>query len=224
MKIRYGMLMVDGIGKAGGQCVQRRGGTRVLRNISVPTQRMASTQNPQRFVNNKFFTSFAALGETNQAMWQVIGSNTVVRDPFGESRTLSAREAFIKFNAIRYPFANQEVESDEFSYNAPILNVLSVQIDLSNEEMFVDFATPTNLEFIQLKAMKLRSNAVNPSVAKLKTFARSIPVLDASELFLLLRASVQGIYGGNYFSIAVRGVTSSGLVSPWNQFKVMADF
>ena len=216
------MLMTDGVGKAGGQSVQRRGSIRVLRNISIPTQRIASTMNPQRFVNSTLFSAFSLLTKEKQDQWKIIGNNLVGLNIWGDSKTFSAREAFLKCNGVYYPYILQLVDEENFNYTSPSATFTSCAISVTAQEMPFTVVTSDNFIFYQMKAIRNRSSAVNPIVDKLKTFYRTTDWSDSVQNFEELEKTVGKLFVGDFLTIAVRAVSAYGLVSPWNIFNVEA--
>lgn len=223
MKIRYGMLMVDGVGKAGGQCVQRRGNTRVLRNITIPTQRLASTQNPMRFVNNILFSAFSRLSLNDRTAWITIGNNLSGKTIFGENKNYSGREAYLKCNGVFYPWQKQFVDVQQFTYKAAELSVTNIFLKASASTLDMATININNCEFYQVKALRIRSTSVSPNISKLKTFIRLDDINDSADIYDALLTSVKNIPIGSFWSIGVRGVSLDGLPSPWSQRTVIAN-
>jgi hypothetical protein len=222
MKTRFGMLMVDAVGKAGGQCIQRRGSIRVLRNITIPTQRSASTQNPQRFVNNYLFSAFSNLSQQDRDLWREVGSNLNVKNTWGEDKTLLAREAFLKCNGTLYPASGELVNPNNFDYTTPSFEVSSLVLSSTGSLLTITTAKDLGGLWFQIKALKLRSKAVNPNVSKLRTASYQIEYGDADDNYMNLIKSTGPVQVGDVFSIAVRAISESGLTSLYSQFQVTA--
>ena len=217
MKIRFGMLAVDAYGKAGGQCIQRRGGLRVLRNITIPTQRIASTQNPQRFINSQLFNKWQFLSKAERDEWGTVASFLPRVNGWGDSKTINGREAYNSLNSIVMPFDVGGVDPYSVTYEIPSLTLGTFLISKSISSMDFYIDESSDYSFCQIKALQLRSSAVNPSVVKLKTYDRINDISDNAtnwENFLLAFPNVQV---GNVFSVAIRPVSVSGLAGPWIQ-------
>lgn len=220
MKIRFGMLAVDGVGKAGGQCIQRRGNLRVLRNITIPTQRSASTQNPQRFVNNYLFSKYSNLSEVARAQWTLIGQTLKGSNIWGEEKSYSGREAFLMTNGILYSYENALIAENNFEFTKPVLTVDGMTINRTTAKLIFDVVMDNDNYCYQIKTARLRSLAVNPSITKLKTLIKTADISDSSELYDLLSRAYPTIAVGQIYSIAIRGISRYGLTSLYTQMTV----
>ena len=220
MKIRFGMLAVDAYGKAGGQCIQRHGSIRVLRNITIPTQRLSSTQNPQRFLNSQLFNKWQFLSVSDRDMWSEVGSNISRKNGWGEDHALSGRQAFGSFNAIMYPYTNALVDPTLFNYEAVGLTVASIIISKDTTSFVVNHSIIGTPSFYQMKGLRLSSRAVNPDVSKLSTFFRVDNLFDDVDIYLAFSKYFKNILEGQIFSIAIRAINESGVTSPWVQLQV----
>lgn len=223
MKMRFGMLATDAFGKAGGQCIQRRGNIRVMRNITIPTQRQASTQNPQRFINSALFNSWQFLSKLVRDEWAFVGQNLPRLNGWGDSKTLSGREAYTSLNSIWGPYAGTDLDPSIIDFSVPTIEVASLAVSVENEEFVVSAIASGNTEFVQMKVLKLPSLAVNPNVSKLKTFARTDAFGEADTNFTLLKNAVPSLRVGTILSISIRAVSSSGIASPWVQKQIIAN-
>ena len=221
MKVRFGMMMTDAVGKAGGQCVQRRGNTRVLRNITIPTQRMASTQNPQRFVNNYLFSQWSRLNPPEQNEWVTVSETLRGKDIFGDEKSYTPRECFTKCNGVLYPATKVLIDASVFNYSVPVLDIGLISVDISSNSFDLNVAHEVDVFRTQVKAKRLSNFSQNPKVYKLKTFSYTPDNTDSPAIFEQFVKMFPNITAGDYWSIAVRGISSSGLVSPWVQQTVI---
>lgn len=222
MKIRFGMLATDAYGKAGGQCIQRRGSIRVLRNITVPTQRLASTQNPQRFVNNLLFVQFSILSQVVRDSWATVGLALKGVNGWGEEKSYTGREAFLMTNGVLYPYTSSLIDPDVFDYVKPQLSVDGMTLTVGAKTLTISEVIDNNNLMYQMKFLRLRSSAVSPNISKLRTFSRLDALDDTTTNYSKMLALSGPIKVGDVFSIAVRGVSASGLVSLWTQMQVIA--
>lgn len=217
MKVRFGMMMTDAVGKAGGQCIQRRGNTRVLRNITIPTQRLASTQNPQRFINNFLFSQWSRLNPTAQSEWFTVSEILRGKDIFGDEKSFTPRECFSKCNGVLYPATNTLIDASVFDYSVPVLEIGTISVDISATSFNLNVGSEIAVVRTQIKAKRLANFSQNPKVYKLKTFSYAIDNTDDQAIFEQFVTMFPQLVAGDYWSIAVRGISASGLVSPWVQ-------
>ena len=223
MKIRFGMLATDAYGKTGGQAIQRRGSIRVLRNITIPTQRISSRQNPQRTISSKLFNGWSFLSRSEREMWSEVGANLSAVNGWGEEKTYSGRQAYTKLNGIAFVKTNALIDPSEMQYEVPFFIAGTFVIVAADSEMTIPLTDIANCDFFQLKAMRLRSDSNSPLIEKLKTFSRPTSVSDDNVNFQALKNMFGTVSLGNVFSIAVRGVTTFGVASPWVQMNVTVE-
>ena len=223
MKIRFGMLAVDAYGKAGGQCIQRRGSIRVLRNITIPTQRLSSTQNPQRFINSTLFNKWQFLSADIRSAWDTVGSFLTRVNGWGDGKTLTGREAYVSLNSLVLPFDYHGVEPLTVTYEIPYATFNS--FDLSHADSSLDFSESDSsaMMFYQIKAVLLRSAAVNVGIEKLKTFWRSDDISDSTENWSQFLLAFPTTQKNQVYSIAIRPISTSGIPGVWTQQTVKVD-
>ncbi len=220
MRTRFGMLMTDAVGKAGGQCIQRRGNTRVLRNITIPTQRQASTQNKQRFTANVLFSIWSTLTQAVRDEWATIGTLLRGLDTFGNEKGYTGREAFLKCNGVYYNFSSALIDPSTFNYTVPTLECGTFLLRKSTTLLDIAPISNSLTACVQMKAVLLRNSAVNPTVEKLKTFIMTTDFAEADGNYSAFETLFPSVTVGQFYSIAVRSVSASGLVSPWIQQQV----
>lgn len=220
MKVRFGMLMTDAVGKAGGQFIQRTRFGNVLRNITVPVQRLASLQNPQRSTNAYIFSYWHLLIDSERAMWAVIGSNLRTKNPFGDDVAMSGRDAFTSCSSLLYPYANHLVDANSFSYVRPVSDFAQVIFDTSAAEMDFVSNNYSDQYFFQIKGAILKNDSINLNLKKLKTFARVVVISASPTLFEYFNERIGVVSAGDWVQIAIRGISFSGLASEWQMFKV----
>lgn len=212
--------MTDAVGKAGGQFIQRTRFGNVLRNITVPVQRLASLQNPQRVVNSYVFSRWDSLSTSERDEWAIVGSNLRTKNVFGEDVVLSARQAFSRCGAIRYAYNRELASPFYFNYTLPAIEISSVEINPSGGEINVSVDYQADVSFWQVKAKVLKSSSVNLSPDKLLTFARIVDITENTYLYDLFFDKFGEVISYTWVMIAIRAVNDSSLVSDWQIFKV----
>lgn len=223
MKIRFGSIVTDGRGKAGGQSIRKFGSMHVLSNITIPVRRLASLANTQRLLNAWLFSRWSQLPQADQLAWNVVGSNLTAYNIFGDVRTVSGREAFNKCNMIYYPFANELVSATVFNYNVPLNGTFGFATNITLGEFFV-FTTGSDMfNFAELRASRLKFLGQKKNVKQLKIFSR-LPVGEGETvLWDDFLAAYPDVQQGQFFSIALRLVNSSGIASPYFQANIIID-
>lgn len=221
MKLRFGMLVTGAVGKSQGQCIQRYKNTYVLRKISIPVQRALSTQNPQRAVSSFLFNTWRFQRADIRAVWATVALRLYRITPFGDIVTLSAREAFTRLNMVIYPYLGDIINPNDFVGVIPVIAIEPIVITRITGTISIFDSIATNVEFYQLKAKRLPSIAINPTIGKLRTFARTTNLGAVNINFVALQSVVGVLTVGDVVSIAVRGVALDGMVSPWVQQQVV---
>ena len=98
MKVKYGALIVDGRGKLGGHVASKNKGGSYLRTKVTPGNPQSVDQ---QIVRNQFTASSQAwkgLTAAQRLAWNSAVSNFVGTDIFGDSKTLSGFQLFVKIN------------------------------------------------------------------------------------------------------------------------------
>lgn len=220
MKVRFGMLMTDAVGKAGGQFIQRTRFGNVLRNITIPVQRLASLQNPQRVVSGFVYSRWDTLSVLERQEWAIVGNNLRTKNVFGEDVSLTPRQAFCKCGSIRYAYNGELASPYSFNYNIPAFEIRSVEIDPSGGEINVIIDSQADVSFWQVKARVLKSSSINLSPDKLITFARIVDITENNYLYDLFFDKFGEVIPDTWVMVAIRAVNNSSLVSDWQIFKV----
>lgn len=220
MKVRFGMLMTDAVGKAGGQFIQRTRFGNVLRNITIPVQRLASLQNPQRATNGYIFSYWRNLSASERALWAIIGSNLRSKNAFGDVVAMSGREAFSSCSSLIYPFTSSLVSASSFSYLLPVSDFTNVVINTTTGTINFEPFYYESQEFFQLKGAILKNNSINLNLKKLKTFIRIDSISDNNTIYDYFNDNIGVVTAGDWVQLAIRAVSASGLASEWQMFKV----
>jgi len=221
MIIRFGMLATDAYGKAGGQCIQRRGSIRVMRNITIPTQRIASQQNRQRFINSRLFSDWAFLPKETRDGWATVATFLSARNGWGEEKQLSGREAYTRLNSIVIAIGLSPIEPAAVEYTIPILELGIISINSIDKEFEIVPLANINGDYFQVKFMRLRSMAQNPLISKLKTATYLSDLTDAADNYDQLTASTGKLRTGDMLSISIRPITFSGITGIWSQLNLI---
>lgn len=214
------MLVTSAVGKAGGQYIRRSGGTNVLANISVPRQTFSSVNNPQRFTNNYIFSQWSRLSVAIRSQWAVVATSLRGKDVFGDEKLFSARECFTKCSSVLWNASGNLSDPALFNYSVPVLEVSAIVVDSSNGEVYITVSNDVDCMYYQFKALQLPNNSRFPKVEKLKTFFFNSDLDDSNVIYSAFLNEFKRIAVGQYWSIAVRGINTSGLVSPWSIFQI----
>lgn len=223
MRIRYGAIITDGVGKIGGQFIQRSANNRVLRNITIPINRHNSMQNPQKFVNSLIFSKWSLLSQLERDLWVDIAAILKGKNTWGEEKNYTPRQAFTMCNAVYYPFDNRFVDPSTFDFTASVLNTAIPSVNAMDDTFIIPIVFESNVQFYQLKSLRLANSAQFPDVRKMKTFARMVSLLDPNAVYEYFLNANQNVKSGDYYAFAFRSVSRYGLFSAWNVWYVRID-
>ena len=209
------MLLTDGFGKAGGQCIQRFGSIRVLRNITIPTQRTASLQNPQRPIMALLATSWKSISETEYDNYVAISEILRGTNKWGEPRSFSPRECYTKLNALSLAGTNTLIDSSTFDQTIPVTTGTFVEVNTFTGVIDTNMTSFPIAVFYQLKAIRISNLNNATDIRKMKTFSRQTNLSLGGALFIEFTKTFGNVQPGQFFAFAVRGVSAYGIASDW---------
>lgn len=223
MKIRFGMIVTDGRGKAGGQYVRKFGNGHVLQNITVPTKRQGNFSNTQRLLNAWVFSLWAGLADSSKTAWNTVASNLTAYNVFGDARAVSGREAFNRLNMIVFPWSGVQASPLDFNYEIPnnTATAFATNVNLSEFSVFTS-AVPA-FEFFEIRAKRLKFLGQKVDVKALKIFHRGDDLDAVSTMFANFSSAYPDLEIGQFYSVAIRFMNSSGLPSPFFQYPMIVD-
>lgn len=223
MKIRFGMVITDGRGKAGGQYIRKFGTGHVLQNITVPTRRESSVQNVQRLLNAWIFSLWASLADADKIGWGNVAVNLSAYNVFGESRPVSAREAFNKLNMIVFPWQSMQASYVDFNYEIPNNTATAFATNVNLSEFSVFTSSVPAFEFFEIRAKRLKFLGQKVNVKALKIFHRGDDLDAVGVMFANFQTAYPDLEIGQFYSVAIRFMNSSGLPSPFFQYPLIVD-
>lgn len=109
------------------------------------------------------------------------------------------------------------INPSTFNYSVPVLSLGVINVDISSTSFDLNVSSAIDVFRTQIKAKRLANFSQNPKAYKLKTFCYAPDNTDSPTIFEQFVKMFPNITAGDYWSIAVRGISSSGLVSPWVQ-------
>lgn len=98
MKIKYSALVSDMRGKLNGSVASRNRGGSYLRNKTTPVNPQTTFQQQLRSVFGALSSMWRSIGRANQESFIRIAEQHPYNDIFGDRRTLSGHQMFIKLN------------------------------------------------------------------------------------------------------------------------------
>lgn len=223
MKVRFGMVVTDGRGKAGGQYIRKFGSNHVLQNITIPIRRLASLQNAQRLLNAWLFSLWAGLADAEKLAWNNIATNLTAFDVFGTERVVSGREAFNKCNMIVYPYTLDFVDTATFIYEVPFNNATAFATNFNLGEFQVFTSGTSTFDFFEIRAKRLKFLGQKVDVKALKIFMRSNDLGSPDAIWDAFLLAYPNVAIGQYYSVAIRFVSLSGIASPFFQYPTIID-
>lgn len=223
MKVRFGMLMTDAVGKAGGQCIQRFRGTRVLRNITQPVQRLASLKNRQRITLASLSQYWYSISDAHRNNWSLAAGRYPRTDTFGETKYFTGRQMFFALNGVNLDNYTWISDPSNLTLQASVIEVSTVSLKISTSTLELDGVSNSNANYFQIRFVQLRSKISNLDVRKMKQIFITEDPTNANDMFMKLVETFGYPKAGLYYGFAIRSASSEGITSPWQVFKIRCD-
>lgn len=214
MKIKFGAIVTDGLGKIGGMQVRRLGNARILQLKNNPRKMNILLKNPVLPLLTKVFIEWGLISPADRAEWASQAVNYFVTDDFNDQRNYTARGLFVALNVAYYIAFRQWVDVYNLSsvLQGFVFNFVSYDIEFETFNLNV-----TNLgsEWTGGVAFsKLTNDAINPNPNNLPIVGYFDSVDLATENFWSMLAPANGglVLGGVY-AIALFELNPSGFTS-----------
>lgn len=218
MKVRFGMLMTDAVGKAGGQCVQRFRGTSVLRNITQPIQSQKAKKNKQRYVVTSLARFWRSISPEARVEWIVIGQKIETTNTWGDIVRLSGRQAFFSLNSLYFSIHGVIVSPFVVSEIKPVISFTSIRIQKSYFNIVKFGASSPDTIYYEWKYERLRNATSYVDVRKQKRFGIFLVTASDDQIYDALQSFNDKLQFGQFYGISLRGVSASGVASTWQTF------
>lgn len=215
MKVRFGMLMTDAVGKAGGQCIQRFRGTNVLRNITQPVQSAKAKKNKQRHNVALMAQFWKSISSAHRAEWVAIGQKLERVNTWGDVVRLSGRQAFFSLNNLFIPINGYPVNPFTVSEIRPTLTVSSVIIMTNTTSIVYTGGGTGDITHYEWKFERLRNLTSYVDVRKQKRFGLLLEVASGNSIYNALRLANGPLTPGQVLGISIRAISPFGVASPW---------
>lgn len=214
MKIKFGAIVTDGLGKIGGMQVRRLGATRILQLKNNPRKMNILLRNPVLPLLTKVFIEWGFISPADRAEWANQAVNYFVTDDFNDQRNYTARGLFVALNVAYYLAFRQWVD---------VYNLSSVLQGFVFNSVYYDIEFETfNLNVTNLGAdwsggvafQQLANDAINPNPTTLPIVGYFDSVDLATENFWQMLALANGgLFVGGIYAIALFEINSSGFTS-----------
>lgn len=179
MKMKWGALVVDGRGKIGGHVASKNRAGAYLRTKVTPVNPQTTFQSAVRSIFTALSQAWRALTQAQRNAWDSAVSNFTSTDIFGDIKTPTGKNLYLKLNANLDIVSVAAISSPPLPAGAGSVDSLSVVVDESASTAIVTFTpapVPANTAFI------LEATAqVSPGRSFLKNEYRILTVLDAAQ-------------------------------------------
>lgn len=221
-KILFSALVSKASGKFGGSCFRIHRNAQLLTKLGFPNQSAASRSNAARPVIAHTFRQWALISDAARIAWSALAADNPVLDRWGNNKLLTGREFFIKFSFHRYRNSYPPQDPADFKAEIPLSHCTEITISTS-EATFnnADFAAPA-LGWGEIYSRPISSNLIHLKPYKLKWVCNSVKMgNDPSAAYMDAYATGLRWEVGKWYSVAVRGVSASGVPGAWSQFNVL---
>lgn len=223
-RILMGAIVTKAVGKIGGMCFRIKNQTQILQRNPNPFKNRAINANSAMGIIRYVFTRWSYLNAGDKRQWGIIALNNPRSDRFGNSTTLSARDFFNMSNINTLLVGLPIIDPYEWEAFTPWLNCDFIRVNTtipSIELNNYDYDTNCRLAIYR---KRVNSIAVNPIASSLKLMA-FINTQDYDGEFLWNTVAAAGYTWapGQLYSVGIRCITTSGVVSPMIQFTIEVD-
>lgn len=178
MKAKWGMMMVDGSGKLGGQVASKNRGGSYVRTKVTPTNPNTSAQAAVRNRLTSFSQGWRALSAAQLAAWNAAVSDFAKTDIFGDVKQPSGINLYTKLNSNLQEVGSSAIVNPPLPQSVEAVITVSATAAAGTPAFSVIFTptpVPANTAFI------LRATAqVSPGISNLSGKFRNIDVLPAA--------------------------------------------
>lgn len=133
--IKFSALVSDMRNKLNGSVLAKNKGGNYMRNKTTPVNPQSTAQLAKRAVFGAFSAQFRSLGTEVVNSWNEAARNFPYFDIFGDSRTLSGSQLFVKLNNNLAQVTAAPITSPPDPAGAGAANVTSAVLDLSEQEI-----------------------------------------------------------------------------------------
>lgn len=211
-KIKFGMMMTDARGKLGGQVFSKNRGGAYVRTKVTPSNPRSLAQMESR--SDLGVTSSAWNGLTNEfrASWNSAVDEFKRTDIFGDLKTPSGKNLFVRLNKNLLGVGKQIIESAPVKLEIPATSATGVTIDPGTGEIrFANFLSVPADFALQVSATPVLSPGISYVKNKLRVIAvaNSGPIVPATLGAAYLARFGTPALGANVF-VQIRLIADNG--------------
>jgi hypothetical protein len=163
MKAKFGAIVVDGRGKAGGHVFSKNRGGSYMRTKVTPSNPQSASQQSTRASLTRFAQGFRALTAEQIAGWNAAVENFKSTNIFGDIKNPSGINLYVRLNTLIILAGGTALTSAPLPTSVSALTALSAAADVSSTSFDVTFAPtpiPANHSLI-IEATKQSSPGVS---------------------------------------------------------------
>lgn len=206
MKAKFGAIVVDGRGKAGGHVFSKNKGGAYMRTKVTPTNPNTSAQAQARSILASLSQQWSTLSDSQRLAWNNAVADYATTDIFGDIKNPSGINLYVKLNSNISNVGGILLSSPPVKLEMPSSYVESATYDISTDTLTVTLSD---------------SNAENTLM-----LVRATPALSQgiSSIGSQLRVIGVGSVLGNSISLSYKYASKFGIIAPGSNVYMSAQF
>jgi hypothetical protein len=220
-RLLMGAIVTKAVGKIGGMCFRIKNQTQILQRNPNPFKNRAINFNPAMAVIRFVFGSWKNQTTRQQSDWARIAASNPVIDRFGNAKNLSNRQFFNMSNVNAQLVGLAAVVVEDWENFVPYLTFDDIQItNLDGKIELTNYDYDTTCR-MAIYARRVSNSSNNPIPSSLQLIAWiETQDYDATALYIAVENAGYHFQSLQWYSVGLRCITTSGVVSPMIQYTI----
>ncbi len=140
MKAKFGAIIVDGRGKAGGHVFSKNRGGSYMRTKVTPSNPQTNAQQSTRASLTRFAQAFRALTAVQIAAWNAAVESFKSTNIFGDIKNPSGINLYVRLNTLLVQSGNAAISTPPLPTAVTALTALSAAVSVGGDTFVLTFA------------------------------------------------------------------------------------
>lgn len=213
-RAQMGLIVTKLAGKLNGHCFRNSGNSQILEKLSSTNNVNELSRNKSLPAITKVLKNWRNVSVEERVLWSEIATANPVLDRWGNSKTLTNRQFYIKVQIQRLLTFTTFLEASNFSPLIPNIAISSILISEGEEEFSLSggFFDEDSVIAYCVKEVPYFGYYVNPKKATVSTYL-TVEGYNSNVLFQQLEASGLMFTVGKIFHSTIFAISPSGLKS-----------
>lgn len=222
MKVLFGSIITNAIGKIGGQYLKRIPNGNAMNNL----MKSKSKKYLQNFENVQFlsfiFREWRNLSDTDRENWTILATTLQFPDKFGNLKYLTARQLFSKCNSQAWRMQGVIVEYSAVFALQPSAVFNTYEINLAINQFDILMTSFSELGFWYIRIDKLRSHSVTPKFKNSKVIqVQLIANTDTFSVWDAFHSKFPNAIPNQSYQISFTSVNDGGILATPIVYKIL---